>query len=377
MIRVVEAISDGNIGGAGVLLCSRLKSSDKSLIRTTVLIPKDSKLLERLRNIDVDILEVDCSSDKAFDSSAVFILIRLIRRISPDIINTHGWLTARIAAAVCKIPIRIYTRHCAFPVSKLSKTFIVRKSFGALTNLLSHHIIAVADAAKDNLLEMGVTSEKISVIINGSEAIRTVSESEKDNLRRMLGIEDGETVIAINARLENYKGHDCLLKAIRIFRDKYGDAIHLKCLIIGDGSRREALLQNVIFNKLDDIIIFTGFLDDIAPYMNIADINVNCSIGTETSSLALSEGMSLGIPAIASDFGGNTYMVKDGVNGFIFPQNSADVLAEKIFLLASDKLIYSQMSEQARLRFVNELNSRNMTQKTEKLYLELFSKLNK
>ena len=51
MIKVLEAISDGNIGGAGVLLCSRLKNSDKNLIDTTVLVPRKSKLIPKLKNI--------------------------------------------------------------------------------------------------------------------------------------------------------------------------------------------------------------------------------------------------------------------------------------------------------------------------------------
>ncbi len=38
--------------------------------------------------------------------------------------------------------------------------------------------------------------------------------------------------------------------------------------------------------------------------MNITDIQVNASYGTEATSLSLLEGMSLGIPAVVSDFEG-------------------------------------------------------------------------
>ena len=374
MIKVIEAISDSNIGGAGVLLYARLKNSDKNRFATTVLIPRGSRLTERFKSIGISVFEVDCIPDKAYDPSAILNLVKAIKKIAPDIINTHGWLTARIAATLCRVPIRIYTRHCAFPLSNLSKNFIIRKYFGVMTNILSHHIIAVADAAKDNLLEAGARNDNISVIINGSEKIRAISKDDKKHLRDSLGIKDDTVVVVINARLEIYKGHDCFLEAIRIFRDKYEDKVKIKCLIIGEGSRREHLLRTAIDKGIEDIVIFTGFLEDIAPHMNIADINVNCSTGTETSSLALSEGMSLGIPAIASDFGGNTYMVKEGINGFIFPQNSPDVLAEKIFLLAFDKSLHSKMSEHAKQRYEEELNSKNMTVNTEKLYFELFSK---
>ena len=111
-------------------------------------------------------------------------------------------------------------------------------------------------------------------------------------------------------------------------------------------------------------------VDDVAPYMNITDINVNCSIGTETSSLALSEGMSLGIPAIVSDYGGNPYMVHNGVNGYMFPKRDARDLSEKI-LLFENKELYKRLSYGAIARFEKELNARRMTKDTEKLYASL------
>jgi len=176
--------------------------------------------------------------------------------------------------------------------------------------------------------------------------------------------------LCINARLERCKDHECLFRALVILK---GKKLNIKCLIIGDGSVREELIQKCKDYGISDMIIFTGFLKDVSPYMNISDININCSVGTETSSLALSEGMSLGLPAIVSDFGGNPYMVNDGVNGFIFPQGRADILAEKIVILCQDKSLYKKMSSEAKNRFLHELNSKHMTETTEALYIDLYN----
>ena len=46
--------------------------------------------------------------------------------------------------------------------SKFAKMFT-----SILTNTTTDKIIAVADAARQNLIDMGVTSDKIEVIING------------------------------------------------------------------------------------------------------------------------------------------------------------------------------------------------------------------
>ena len=134
-----------------------------------------------------------------------------------------------------------------------------------------------------------------------------------------------------------------------------------------------SLKESVKKYDLEDKVIFTGFVDDVSPFMNIADVNVNCSIGTETSSLALSEGMSLGIPCVVSDYGGNPYMVRDGENGYVYRAGDSSELAEKIQKI-KDGQNYDRLSKNCRLRFGHELNARTMSEKTQRFYLDLVQK---
>ena len=368
MIKVLEAISDGNIGGAGVLLCSRLKNSDKGKIETIVLAPEGSKLIKRLKGIGIKVIGVGCRANRSFDIISIFKLVRIIKNIRPDIINAHGWLSFRIAAAICGVKIRLYTRHCTFPLKRFFKFKITKAVFGFFTKVLSHHVIAVAGVVKENLIDMGVDRREISVIINGCEALRPASAAEIRTLRSYYGIADDVRIIGINARLERYKGHECLLNAISLLKGR----VPLVCFVIGDGSIRKELENKCKELGIVSNVIFVGFVEDVSPYINALEININCSTGTETSSLALSEGMSLGKPAIASDFGGNPYMVRDRVNGLIFPQNHSWSLAEKILLLLMDKDLYAKLSRRATERFKNELNAKKMTEKTEDLYEKLY-----
>lgn len=88
---------------------------------------------------------------------------------------------------------------------------------------------------------------------------------------------------------------------------------------------------------IDDNLCFAGFVEDVTPLMNITDIQVNASYGTEATSLSLLEGMSLGIPAVVSDFGGNPGVITDGENGLITPQKDADALADALIRLCGDE----------------------------------------
>ena len=326
-----------------------------------------SKLIPKLKNIGVKVIAVNCDSDRSFDITSIFTLIKIIKTLRPEIINSHGWLSFRIAAAICGVKVRLYTRHCTFPVKRIFKLRFFRDLFRLFTNLLSHHIIAVADIVKQNLIDMGADKNKISIIINGCEGLRRISEPEIFALRKRYEISEATRIIGINARLERYKGHECLLKAISLLKGR----VDLKCFIIGSGSIRKELEKKCREYGISSNVIFVGFVEDVSPYINAMEININCSTGTETSSLALSEGMSLGKPAIASDFGGNPYMVRDGINGLIFPQNHSWALAEKIYLLLTDRTLYSNMSKRAFERFEQELNAKKMTEETEGLYKRL------
>ena len=364
-MKILEVISDTNIGGAGILLATRCECMNRSKYEITVAIPKGSKLSKRLNDIGVAVVEVDACRDRSFEWGGILKWIRLIRKVRPMLINCHGCLSCRIAARLCSVPVLVDTRHCAFLTKRWQRVFPGKQLLGMGRRMLSDQTIAVAVAAKENLLEMGAPSKKIQVIINGAKPMRTLSEEEKRWQRKALNIPQNAVVVGIFARLEPCKGHETFLRAAQILTKKQGNYCFL---IVGDGSLSRTLRERVEKLELTEAIRFVGFAEDVAPYLNVTDIQVNCSVGTETSSLALSEGMSLGIPAVASNFGGNPYMIRDGENGFLFPIDRYDILAQRIFQIGEDPELYDHLSQGAKHRFEEELNVERMTRETEALY---------
>lgn len=370
MIKVVEVISDTNIGGAGRLLLARLEESDRLRFDEAVILPRASKLCPHLEDLGVKYIEIDGCADRSLDMFAILKLWREIRRVRPHILNSHACLSARIAGRLAGVPTVIQTRHSSFPIGRAYDYRAVRTAVRIASRLLSDRIIAVAHIVKRDLLQMGVDAERVSVIINGAKPLKMASASEIEATRERLGVARGERIVGICARLEKCKDHETFLRAAKIICRKSRD---YRFLIVGEGTERRALEDLAGRLGIADRVTFTGFCDNVAEYMNLFYVNVNCSVGTETSSLALSEGMSLGIPAIASDYGGNPYMVRDGVNGFLYPQGNADELARRILLLEDDAL-YRRLSVGAYERFSRELNAKRMTRDTEDLYVELLKK---
>ena len=365
MIKILHFITDTNIGGAGKLLCTQIKNMDARQFRIFVALPDNSKLINELKNLNCTLIKCKYSYDCSLSMKGILEDYEIIKKIRPHIVHSHASLSSRIAATLLSVPSRIFTRHCAFPIPKSMQSPVIRGTVGEINNILSTKIIAVADAAKQNLINMGCHEKQISTVINGVEPIALFSNNERKYLRAKLGIYEDSFVVTIIARLEEYKGHKTFLHAAKICLKYYPD---FKFLIVGGGSQEDNLKELARKLKIEKSVQFLGFCNDVAPVLNITDINVNCSFGTETSSLALSEGMSLGIPCVASDYGGNPHMVKNGVNGLIFPRKNADALAQSLIRLRCDRNLYAKCSAGAYKRFREEFNASLMAKKMTTIY---------
>ena len=370
MIRVVESISDKNIGGAGVLLLNKIKNMNSEKIDITVLVPKGSVLTKKLRELKIRVIEINGCKNRSFDFKSLLSYISVIYRLSPDIINSHGCMNSRIAGFLASNAVNIYTRHCDFPLKDLYRNYFIKSIVRAVNFLLSDGIIAVSFSAKRNLISLGVSAKQIKVIINGAQALKRLSCEKRKEIKAQLNIPSGATVIGIFSRLEPYKDHFTFLRAVKLL----AKSTNCYFIVVGSGSMDFALKKFSERIGILDRVRFCGFVEDVTPYMNITDINVNCSIGTETSSLALSEGMSLGIPCVVSDYPGNLYMVKNKVNGLVYRQRDYFSLAGAIRCLLDDYKLYSHLSKNAKARFDLELNARKMARETEEYYFSLLKK---
>lgn len=364
MLKIIEVSSDTNIGGAGKVLLNLLSEYDRSKYEIKVILPKNSLLKPHVEVLGVEIIEIDGIADKSLDWKAVGELIRIIKREKADIVHTHASMSARIAGRIAGAKV-IYTRHSVFPPPKSISQGIGKKINGFVNNIMADGIIAVAEAAKENLTDTGVDETKITVILNGVKGLEPNTAADKEQARKRFGIGEEEKVVSIVARLEDIKGHDYFIEAADMLLK---EGINAKFVIAGTGSYEEHLKNKVKELGREDNIIFTGFIKDVDALMNITSIQCNASYGTEATSLALLEGMSLGIPAVVSDFGGNPGVISDGNNGFLVRKKNSEALADGIRKLLSDEALYAQLSEKSKEIFNKKFTAVAMTRQTEEYY---------
>jgi glycosyltransferase involved in cell wall biosynthesis len=368
LIKILNIISDKNIGGAGRCVLNFLKYYDRKNFAVKVVVPRGSLLKPEIEKLHTKVIEVDGIADKSLDWKAITKLNKIIKKEKPDVVHTHGTVTGRICARMCHTKV-VYTRHSVFPVSPRVKHGLGRLANKYINEFLADDIIAVAEAAKENLTDGGIAPEKIKVILNGVEQVQRCSEEVCSKLRQQYGITEDDFVIGILARIDAVKGHEFLIEAAEQLK-KEGKSI--KVLIAGTGDREEALKKMVKEKGLTEEIRFTGFISNIPEFLSILDVQANSSYGTEATSLALLEGMSMGIPAVVSNYGGNPGVITHGENGYLFESKNSRDMAKYLRKMMEEKDKYDIMSQRAKEIFQEKFTAELYARNIEAVYAGLF-----
>ena len=367
MIRVLNIISDTNIGGAGRVLINYLQYTDRTQFDTAVALPRGSLLKAPLEELGTTVYEVDGIADRSYDRQDVKVLEELIRRVDPDIVHTHGALSGRIAARKCGKKV-IYTRHSAFPVPAKLRYPPGRWVNKWVNEHYADRIIAVSPAAAENLTDGGISSKRITVMMNGVAPVERSTPEVCQAFREKYGLSADVFTAGILARIEPYKGHLHIVEAAEQLKE---EGRTLQILVAGVGDYEPELRREVERRGLEDTVRFLGFQTDVAPVLSVLDVQLNASYGTETSSLSILEGMSMGLPAIVSSYGGNPWLIDDGEDGIIFPNRDSQGLARAIARLMDEPATLAHMGDRAKeifqTRFTGEIFAKNV----EQVYLDV------
>lgn len=375
MIKVLNIISDTNIGGAGKVLINYAKYRDRADFDMSAAVPVGSMLIEPLKEQDVTVYEVDAMADASFDRKAIGKLKLLIRDVDPDIVHTHGSLSGRIAAKQCGKKI-IYTRHCAFPIKGYMKHGPGKWANYLINMHYTDRIIAVGDATRDNLVESGIPAKYIDTMMNGTEPVILPSEEECLQIRKSYGISADDFVVGIMARIEIYKGHDDILDAVASLA---AEGRKIKLAVAGTGTYEDTfkarVSEMVAEKKLPEgTVIFAGFISKIERILAIMDVQVNASFESEASSLSIIEGMSAGIPSVVSDCGGNPALIEDGENGYVFPARDTGALADCLRALADDKALADRLRAGSKRIYEEKFTGKIFAENIENVYRNLVNR---
>ena len=158
-------------------------------------------------------------------------------------------------------------------------------------------------------LENRYNKKKVETIYIGTDdKLFDPKKYDKDKLKNEYNIPDDKTVISFIARLSEEKRPTMF---IEIGKRLLKDNPNLYFVIAGDGP-----LMNEVSSKVTDDFKLLGMCNESAEVYVISDLTVNCS-SLEGLALTSYESLSMGVPVVSTDVGGQTELIDESVGGIV------------------------------------------------------------
>lgn len=147
----------------------------------------------------------------------------------------------------------------------------------------------------------------------------SASEEEAGRVREKYQAEKIPLLLSVS-RMAHEKNILFLLESIARLKALYQKPFRV--LLAGDGPDREAYEHRLAALNLTEEVVFVGEVENsrLAPYFKAADAFIFTS-KTETQGIVILEAFAGGTPVYALDATGVRDLVKEGVNGYLSPEN--------------------------------------------------------
>jgi glycosyltransferase involved in cell wall biosynthesis len=367
--RILLVHSSAGLYGADRCLLSITKGLNVSGARVHVVLPYDGVLADKLKRVGArihyldpfvfrrDILKPAGAVKLIFKAPhSVLVLTRLIKHEGIELVytNTGVVLGGALAARIAGVPHIWHFREL------LTEFRGFLKLYQPFVGLLSARIVFITGAVGDQFSSARIRRK--GVVIHDGIPIRDLEATAPEGSEGLLTI----TTIGL---LAPYKGQTVLLRALAMVAS---DGIDFKAYIVGDvyGDRHEYRNElNSLANelKLQDKVEFTGFKENVQPYLERCNIFVMPSTRGEGLGIVMLEAMAAGRAVIATSGGGVGEVIDDGQNGLLVRPGDVSGLARAIvrlvdnhaerqrLALAGRETVSARFSEEAMVGSVLEL----------------------
>ncbi len=226
-------------------------------------------------------------------------------------------------------------------------------------------------------------SDVETVYIGVNEKIFNPENYNKKELKqKYLGETQNKKIISYICRISEQKRPMLFLQIISKLKEQRQN---FKAIVVGDGNLLPKMKEEAKKLHIYEDIIFTGRLQNTGEIYAISDITVNCSI-KEGLALTSYESLSMEVPIVSSDVGGQKELITDEVGKIIeLKQNEEDVYSEiyndeeiKEYVQAINEILdnTNEYKENCRKMILDHFTINKMIEKMSNILQETYEKPN-
>ena len=276
-----------------------------------------------------------------------FYLVFIRKILQFDIVHMHGFSIRNAGVVlICllfqkKILLKMTSFGHDDPLSVKKKS-----PYLYLIYKLCHYYIGISPAFFESFEDSGISKSKFKFIPNGVNfnLFKPISKEEKIKIREKYGYEKNNKIILFIGHFSQEKNP---ILAYQSWFEYFKIDNNAKLIFIGVSTNHFEVDESIIKFINNDLknqylcneVKFIYKTDNIEEYMQISDIFLMTSEREGLPNVLL-EAMSCGLPCIVKSLPAITdWLVKDLETGFLFDQNDANYISEKINKLINDKIL--------------------------------------
>ena len=371
VLQLIDSFNQGGSERQALQLTRLLHQTGRYNLHLACLSP-DGSLRKSIE--DLDLGEIPSFPLTSFyDRNAVKQLRRFVRWLKSsriDILHTHDFYTnvfGMSAGRLARVPARVASMRETAGMRSMAQAHVQRFIYS-----LSHHIVANSNAVREKLIADGTSAEKVTVVYNGLDLRRLETRASRQESLAMLGLPLDRPLrfisIVANMRHE-VKDYPMFLRAARQVKEVAQDSAFL---LAGEGELSDSLRALARDLGIEDIF-FLGRCGNVAELLSVSEICV-LSSKAEGFSNSILEYMAAGRPVVATNVGGASEVVIEGVTGHLVPSGDDVPMAARLIGLLRKPEKARAMGAAGKLVVEEKFSCEAQLARTEELYDGLLAK---
>ncbi len=331
-MTIVQYITPSRMGGAETYFLGLCEFLARRGHRVIVVTKRDCLLrveAEKLRPLGVQVH--GWHTRGKFDPRTLFRLVRLLRRERADVLNTHlttaSWVGAwagKLAGVPC----------AAWVHGRDKKTWFQ----------WADHLLAVAEAVREFLVEQGVSACKVEVLPFGVDLtlFAPFDETQKRQAKASFGLSPQARTLCVVASLIERKGHRFLLEALAYL------PADVEVLLAGEGPLEGELRAQSKRLNIESRVHFLGFQSDVKRVLAASDVFCLPSL-KEGLPISVMEAQACQLVVVAARTAGVPEVVSEGRTGFLSAAGDAASLRDALERALDDPVRAREIGKRARV----------------------------
>ena len=302
-----------------------------------------------------------------FDLRATWTLAKQIREGNYHLLHAHTPRTAmigRIAAAIAHVPMVF---HVHSPTSRDSTRWFqnwINAAVERMSLLGVARLITVSESLGRHMQRQGFARDRICVVPNGVPSSRS---------RRGPEAPAGEWTIGTVALFRPRKGTEVLLDAIAAVRQQ-GLPVRLRAVGPFETPDYEHDLKaRLVRLGLEDVVQWTGFVQDVGAELANMDLFVLPSLFGEGLPMVVLEAMAAGVPVVATRVEGVPEAIRDTLEGVLAQPGDPDDLARAISSIIRGDISWPALRERALARHAEKFSDHSMAAGVAQVYRQVLT----